>query len=188
MGSRHGRGHGFLCASFAGEAFKLDPEQMWAGYGEPHHRRGIGFMTHCSTTASTREPASLCEIKSMYDTLVARMDEVDELTLRPTFDQQHFSKLRWRLAMARRDRQTVLDNLYDTLVGRVGSKEAAALRQLRSASQKTSQIGSEHIARWSASEIAEDWASYCKTTRVIRQMWIDTIQAEQALLYPLLEK
>lgn len=130
---------------------------------------------------------SLCELQSVHENVLAWMAALDELTAQESCRPGQLETVRWFLSKARRDRRLLLEQIYNQLLKSLTPEEAETVRALRNQTHRTLEAGSQHVAKWTLGAVKNDWDAYREETRAMRALWTATIEAEQDLLYPLLQ-
>ena len=132
-------------------------------------------------------PPSLHDLESAHDNLIAWMGALDDLAQEQEPKFGRLETVRWFLGKARRDRRVLVEQAYSTLLPTLAGECASAVADARVLTLESLAAGSEHIATWNREAVAANWRGYCEATRKIRDVWLRAIEAEQRVLYPLLE-
>ena len=137
--------------------------------------------------ASAAQP-SLHDLKSAHENLTAWMWALDDLTLEQEPKLGRLETVRWFLGKARRDRRVLVEQVYTSLLPRLSGQSASDVANARALTLESLAVGSEHIATWNREAVAANWSDYCEATRKVRDLWLRAIEAEQRVLYPLLDR
>lgn len=128
----------------------------------------------------------LGELQQVHAEILARIDEMDELTARPQPPMDRLPAARHALTRASRARTMLLERLYDRLIANAPESKRPAIEALK-AEGKTGLIAStQHIGSWTLREIASRWPEYCTASAAIRAKMRRRIRSEADLIYPLL--
>ena len=129
----------------------------------------------------------LVQLSSAHDQLIAEMENLDRLTLGPTPELGEITTGRWRISQASLRRRSLASTVFGFLAGRLDGQELARVKQVQSADQEMMRRSANHVGKWTARTICEDWKGYCQASRDIRQHMKAHILLEKQSLYPLLE-
>lgn len=129
----------------------------------------------------------LLELRNAHQNLLAAMAAMDNLTREPQTDRARYAKARWRISQASLARRTLWGTIFRHLMPRVSSEEVVHLEHLRTADQQMLRHSANHIAIWILARIEADWKGYCEASIAIRWRMKCCLDAEQRILYPMLE-
>ena len=130
----------------------------------------------------------LDDLRTAHQNLVAAMAVLDNLTRGLESDRAQFANARWRISQASLARRTVWARIFRHLLPRVSTLGAADLASLQSADEEMRLHSSCHVATWTTARIEADWEGYCEASRAIRSRMAACMGAEEAMLYPILER
>lgn len=131
----------------------------------------------------------LNELKDIHDELLGLLNDLAKLTNEVEPDRQRLTGIRWRLSSASGKRRRHLDEIvYPALIARHPGPQGDPVRMLRDATGVAMAATREHVAAWSVDQILVDWAGYREASARMRDTMRLRIAAEQALLYPLLDR
>lgn len=130
----------------------------------------------------------LSELKTLHADLLTQIDELERLTRDPVPSPNDVATARLKLTKASRRRTNFLDGVvYPALLSDGAIPGAERVRQLRDDDRSRLTRSSNHIAKWTLSEILADWTGYREASLVLRAAMRNRIREEQVVLYPLLQ-
>jgi hypothetical protein len=136
--------------------------------------------THSSNSAL------LDELKAAHAHLMRAIDELGELTRGPLPSKEVLDKVRWKLSKASLSRRMLWSKIHCDLAPGSGEDVKSELRHLQEVDMGLLRHSTEHVARWTADRIIDDWPSYRLASEHMRAKMIEAIAAEKRILYPLL--
>jgi len=128
----------------------------------------------------------LGELQRLHAEILARLDEMDELTARPQPPMDRLPAARHALTRASRARTILLERVYDRLITEAEPDRRSAIEALKAESKAGLISSTEHIGSWTLREIASRWPEYCAASAVMRAKMRERIKNEVRLIYPLL--
>lgn len=128
----------------------------------------------------------LGELQRLHTEILARIDEMDELTARPHPPLDRLPAVRRTLTRASRARTMLLERLYDRLIAEAPVNKKAAIEMLKAEGKAGLIASTEHIGSWTLREIASRWPEYCAASVAMRAKMRERIRSEVHLIYPLL--
>ncbi|MGQ0589752.1 MAG: hypothetical protein ACT4N8_09505 [Sphingosinicella sp.] len=128
------------------------------------------------------------ELQQAHHDLLAALATLEELTAEPRPDPGRYPNARWRLSLASRRRRTVTTAACTELLGTASPDEASIIRALIAGEAHKLGESASHVRKWCMDAIAADWSGYCAASNALRKSMRDRITAEQAVLYPLLDR
>lgn len=135
-------------------------------------------------------PERAAELLSALDDahceLLASMTEMGLATSRTEPDPSRYVNLRWKLSRASRARRALVQSIHVELAGCVTPAEAAGLEELQAMDAAMLRATAQHVRTWTVEAINADWRGYCRASKLIRSKMREGIEAEKAILYPLL--
>lgn len=155
-----------------------------------------------NSTAATRTPAEnlgeefgstpaavmLWALKSAYANLEDCMAKMEIATSRFQPDMESLATARFKISQASLARRQLLHKACDHLLGFATDAEARTIRSLKRDSAAYAAASTEHIGRWPAARVEQDWNAYREASRTIRAKMRQAMRDEQRLLLPLLAR
>ena len=126
----------------------------------------------------------MSELHDLHAQLLQMLDELEELTGRPSPDEAALASVRYRLTRTSSARRRVVDALCVECKRRVPRDESGAISALHDSNTAAMTASSEHISIWSLREIVKNWAGYCQASFAMRRAMRAQIEVEKAALYP----
>jgi hypothetical protein len=126
----------------------------------------------------------MSELHDLHAQLLQMLDELEELTGRPSPDEAALASVRYRLTRTSSARRRVVDALCAECKRTVPREEAGALVALHDTNTAAMTASSEHIGTWSLREVVKNWPGYCQASSAMRRSMRAQIEAEKAALYP----
>lgn len=130
----------------------------------------------------------LTQLKQAHDALLTELDAMDEVHAERTPDFNHYTTVRWRLTKASRARRTIIEQAVTKLRERASPADLAVLTKLRAEDIEAVRRSSEHVYRWTAEAVRQEWASYRQASATVRASMRARIRLEQESLIPLLAR
>ena len=129
----------------------------------------------------------LSDLKQAHEQLLAGIADLAELIQQDRPDPERLAQVRWRLSRASGARRRLVEQACEQLVAGGGSEVAERLRNLRDTGAEMLSASSRHIGTWTIDQILADWGGYRLASAMMRKSMRARIDAERAILYPLLE-
>lgn len=129
----------------------------------------------------------LSALKKAHTDLSVAMAAVDILTRNPLPSRAEFTNMRWQVSKASLSRRLLWGRILRYLLPKVGTSDSSKLALLQSADMELLHLSARHVDKWTAVTVEADWLGYCKASAAIRARIMTSINAEQRLLYPILE-
>lgn len=136
----------------------------------------------------SRSLSFLATLEAAHRRLEACIAELEFITTEVECREIATTGARMRIGVANLDKHCAVREACAHLLPLVQTQEADAIRRLREDNGRRVQLTSDHVRRWTAQAVADDWNLYCEAFRGIRINVKDGILAEKRLLYPLLER
>lgn len=134
-----------------------------------------------------RAAALLADLKQAHRDLLGAIAALEELTARSEPDAG-YPGARWRLSLASRKRRQLVADVSAALLRAVPPHEAGSVERLQREQADRLRESAAHVQAWTTPRIAADWRGYCAASVLVRAAMRRRITAEQAALYPLLER
>ena len=128
------------------------------------------------------------ELEQAHDELTESLAALDDITSAERPDLARYAHARWRLSSARRRRSMVATKIYSELAQTLAADEVAVIGRMRADDSQRQRASALHVQQWTSERIAADWAGYCAASAPMRAALRDWIDAERAVLIPLLER
>jgi hypothetical protein len=135
----------------------------------------------------TWEAFWLNELKQAHADLLGSIDELARLTQGPVPDKQQLIEVRWAVSAASLARRLLWGRILAILSRRTPPSVARDLQALQEIDIKLIRASVNHVGRWTADAVIQDWPGYCRASEHMREMMIEAVAAEKRLLYPILE-
>jgi hypothetical protein len=126
----------------------------------------------------------MSELHDLHVQLLQMLDELEELTGRPSPDEAALASVRYRLTRTSSARRRLIDALCIEYKPRLRAEELGALNALHDFNTAAMTASSEHISTWSLREVVKNWQGYCQASFAMRRSMRAQIEAEKAALYP----
>lgn len=131
----------------------------------------------------------LVELKELHRELLAAIAAVEVLVAAAEPDRSRLPAARARLTNASARRRRWIDNhVYPHLLGRLPADDERQFDRLRTENIALRDQSLQHVTRWTTEAIARDWNGYRDASALMTATMRQRIAAEQALLYPLLDR
>jgi hypothetical protein len=128
----------------------------------------------------------LAELKSAHDDVLRAIDALAEEVARPEPGQM-LPAARLALSKASGRRRSLLQCTILPALHDLDPVSGRAVDALRRAMADDLVASSDHVRRWTLTQVQADWLGYRKASDATRAHMRQRIEAEAALLYPLLE-
>lgn len=129
----------------------------------------------------------LATLEQRHGELLALMATMRRLIGNDEIDRDDVTRTRLGLGRASTARTRFLtDTVYPALLDRLDGVDAMQVRQLRVDAANDRARSSAHVAKWSASGLAQDWSNFRRDSAGILAMMEARIALEKRVLYPLL--
>lgn len=139
--------------------------------------------------ASQGEPTIvLLRLQSVHQDFTECLSAIHEIVSSPVIVADKFAAAHQSFSEVKRARTQVVEECIEFLLPRVGEAEREQLTHLGECTRKVIQLSAEHIRAWNFEAIRWHWRKHQAAWRAIRSHWLDAIDEEQLVLYPLLEK
>ncbi|TGX55899.1 hypothetical protein E5A73_01910 [Sphingomonas gei] len=125
----------------------------------------------------------MSELHDLHAQLLQMLDELEELTKRPSPDEAALASVRYRLTRTSSARRRLVDALCVECKRVLSEEDAASLYALHDTNTAAMTASSEHIVTWSLREIVKNWPGYCQASQALRGSMRAQIEAEKAVLY-----
>lgn len=135
-----------------------------------------------------RAAAMLADLRQAHQDLLGALGALEELTSQPEPDAGRYPGARWRLSLASRKRRQLVAEAAAALLPALPPHEAGSINRLQGQQSERLRETAAHVQVWSTASIAADWAGYCAASVLMRRSMRTRIAAEQAALYPPLER
>lgn len=128
------------------------------------------------------------ELREAHAQLRFRMSEMEAVTSNLAADRLEYTSVRYRLSKSSRARRTCFNAICAKLSIDATPEELAMINRLASSDRELMSKSAAHVRAWTAEMIDKDWHGYCLASRGIRQHMEEEIQAEEKLLFAILER
>ncbi len=147
------------------------------------------MITHASRAVRFNATAAflLGKLEEAHSTLLGAIEKLAELTRGAVPDKERLIEVRWRVSEASLVRRLLWGRIHAYLSEHSVGEFESSLRQLQEADMLLIRISTEHVGRWKADAIIEDWPGYCSASSAMRGRLIAGVELEKRLLYPILE-
>ena len=126
-------------------------------------------------------------LKEAHSMLLRAIGALEQLTCGPLPSRERLVDVRWALSKASLERRLAWGKIHAYLAARGSSQFDHDLRMLQETDAALLRAAVAHVRTWTTDAIVADWPGYCRASVAMRRKLLDGVQAERALLYPLLE-
>ena len=130
----------------------------------------------------------LIELKNAHQRVLSGLAKLDELLAQPTPDLQSYLALRRELSSASRARSLAVQAAHDHVIKRADQSAEVELSRALHARRQMMGLSADHLSTWSGWVIAANWSRHRSAQRALRSHWLDLIELEQSVLYPMLQQ
>jgi hypothetical protein len=130
----------------------------------------------------------LIELKNSHQRVISGLEKLDELLAQPAPDLQSYLALRRELLSASRARSSAVQTAHDPIIEHADQAAEVELSRTLRARQKMMGLSADHLSTWSGWVIAANWSRHRLAQRALRSHWLDLIELEQSVLYPMLQQ
>ena len=130
----------------------------------------------------------LIELKNSHQRVISGLEKLDELLAQPAPDLQSYLALRRELSSASRARSLAVQAAHDHISERADPAAEVELSRALHARRQMMGLSADHLSTWSGWVIAANWSRHRSAQRALRSHWIDLIELEQSVLYPMLQQ
>lgn len=131
--------------------------------------------------------AMLEALKEAHREVRECMEAMEALASSPGADKQTYTTARYRISRASMARRSSFNRVRATLDSAT-PMEVAAIENIARLDRELMASSAKHVRRWSVQAIADDWGGYCAASRSIRRQMADELEAEEAMLFPILKR
>lgn len=131
--------------------------------------------------------ALMLELQTAYDELRRCIAELTDVLDLPEPNRARLTSVRLKIATLRLARGPLVGKIAACLDGKTNSSEAELLRRLRTEHDEMLRNAAAHTSKWSLEAIDLDWAGYRAATRQLLRCWMEKMNWEQEVIYPLLK-
>lgn len=156
--------------------------------GKSGARAAAVMMPSPATESAPPVPAArvLESLRSAHDALVAAMADLGGVLTSDWPEPPRYTAARWRLSNLSRKRRTLVNAVTMELRSHFpGSK---ALEDLAQSERAMLDASTRHVGAWPPERVAAEWAAYREASTSIRTRMQAHVDAEQSVLYPMLEQ
>lgn len=133
-------------------------------------------------------PALMLELQTAHDELRRCLAELTDVLDLPEPNRARLTSVRLKIATLRLARGPLVGKIAACLDGKPNSSETELLRRLRTEHDEMLRKAAAHTSKWSLEAVDLDWAGYRVATRQLLRCWIDKMNWEQEVIYPLLKR
>lgn len=130
----------------------------------------------------------LVELKNAHQRVLSGLEKLDKLLAQPTPDLQSYLALRRDLSKASRARSSAVQAAHDHIIEHADQAAEVELSRALHARRQMMGLSADHLSTWSEWVITANWSRHRLAQRALRSHWLDLIELEQSLLYPMLEQ
>ena len=127
----------------------------------------------------------LPELRTIHLELAKLMDEIDQLVREPILDEVRLASTRWKLSQARRQNRLLVDAILAGFPSSLKLQMDEAIISLKVRVNDALCATARHSGRWNSHAVHDDRDGYRLAIRDLRGLWMELIDIEQGLLYPL---
>lgn len=128
------------------------------------------------------------QLRQCHAEVRACSEEMETLTSLPTPDRLAYTTARFRISRASMARRTCFNGICAELSKTASQQEAAVIEQVKQIDRALMGKSADHVMKWTSDAVAADWLGYRNASRRIRGHMAAELQAEENLLFPLLER
>lgn len=128
----------------------------------------------------------LAELRDLHREIISRLDDLNELTMASEPSLVRLAAVRLALTRASRARTTLVESLYNQLLGAASRQEQDALTALASEGRGALISSIHHIGTWSLSKVSENWDEYRSASQKMQGSMRTRVSREAEILYPAL--
>lgn len=130
----------------------------------------------------------LRQLRQCHAEVRACFEEMETLTSQPLPDRLAYTTARFRISRASMARRTCFNSVCAELSKNASQQEAAVIQQVKDVDRALMGKSADHVMKWTTDAVAADWLGYRNASRKIRGHMAAELQAEENLLFPLLER
>lgn len=130
----------------------------------------------------------LIELKNSHQRVLSGLAQLDELLALPTPNIESYLRLRGELSSASRARSSAVQAAHDHIISQADGTAEVELAKLLQARRRMLGLSADHLSTWNGLMISANWSRHRSAQRALRSHWIDLIELEQTVLYPMLEE
>lgn len=138
----------------------------------------------CRLTAA----GMLEQLTQSHSAVHACLAEMEELTSQTVPDRLKYTTARFRISRASMQRRTCFNQICGQISENATSSEGAVVARLQELDRALLRASAEHVSKWTADSIQDNWLAYCEASKQIRQKMVLELEAEQEFLFPLLRR
>jgi hypothetical protein len=128
----------------------------------------------------------LAELEAAHADVRERAAALGAVTDSPQPSKMEYTSARLRLSQASIDRRSAINKILRFLEQRGQPGDAEAVVRVREANAELNAHSVAHLAKWPTDSVALNWSGYREASRTMRAHMIRVVDAEAALLRPLL--
>jgi len=133
-------------------------------------------------------PALMLELQTAYDDLRRCIAELTDVLDLPEPNRARLTSVRLKIATLRLARGPLVGKIAACLDRKTDSSETELLRRLRTEHDELLRKAAAHTSKWSLEAVDLDWPGYRAATRQLLRCWIEKMNWEQEVIYPLLKR
>lgn len=128
----------------------------------------------------------LFRLHRAHEELLAALEAVELLTRQLAPDPSLLGTARWKLSKASMCRRLLAAEIIAQLRARTEGGDRDKLLRLQEGEAELLALGTDHVRRWTAEEIAADREGFCEAARAMRLRLIARMAEERRVFHPLL--
>lgn len=141
-----------------------------------------------STYISESNPDLVSELEYAYAELKDCVAQLSKILEEPGLDRARLTTVRLRIAQLRLAHGPLIAKITAHVADKIGPSESELLKQIRAAHDQMLREASVHTGKWTLDAIAGNWEEYRAATSEIARRWMEKVNWEKELLYPLLKR
>lgn len=130
----------------------------------------------------------LIRLQSAHQDFIECLSAIHEIVSAPVLVADTFAAAHRNFSDIKLARTQTVAECLKFLLPRVSEAEREQLAHLGECMRNVSKLSAEHIREWNFQAVRWHWRRHQAAWRAIRSHWLDAIEEEQLVLYPLLEK
>lgn len=128
------------------------------------------------------------QLKQCHAEVRACFQEMEAVTSQAKADRLAYTSARFRISKASMARRSCFNAICAELSKTATQPEAAVIEQVKQVDRALMGKSATHVMKWTTEAVAADWLGYREASRKIRRHMAAELEAEQNILFPVLER
>lgn len=133
-----------------------------------------------------RGESLLEELQGGYSEVFDCIGELQQILSNPQLERGRLTTVRLKLAQLRLSHVTLVSEVSAFLDGKVEGQKLSELASSKLGHVKLLRTAAEHTNKWPLDAVEINWPQYGLETRILLKCWVEKINRDRDLLYPLL--